>query len=175
MANQEACELYIEQQIQEGLDEGQTPYYIGHHLSKWIEKLFGAKINPETIKSRAYRKQQEVGSNEPKKSKAPDNKAFTEEFHPKKFDSGRGGQREGAGRKPKLSEIENEKTKDIFKNDHIQNQLTQKTIWLNVENILANLTKYMKENCETPADISDHAKKKIKRHIGLLKIYHDQL
>jgi len=64
--NLKECELYIEQQIKEGLEDGQTPYYIGKHLSGWLEKLFETKINPETLKSRAYRKQQKSGSNEPK-------------------------------------------------------------------------------------------------------------
>jgi hypothetical protein len=77
MANQEACELYIEQQIQEGLDDGQTPYYIGKHLSEWIEKLFETKINPKTLESRAYRQKNtsnEVKHNQPKTHTKPETK-----------------------------------------------------------------------------------------------------
>jgi hypothetical protein len=36
MANPEACELYIDQQIEEGLEEGKTPYSIGKEMSGWI-------------------------------------------------------------------------------------------------------------------------------------------
>ena len=55
MANTEACQVFIEQQIKEGLDEGKTPYSIGQSLLKWLEKLFETKIKPTTIKKRAER------------------------------------------------------------------------------------------------------------------------
>jgi len=55
MAHSEACQLFIEQQIDEGLQEGKTPYLIGKDLSVWIEKLFEAKIPPRTLEQRARR------------------------------------------------------------------------------------------------------------------------
>jgi len=100
MANPEACELYIEQQIEEGLEEGQTPYYIGKHLSGWIEKLFETKINPSTLKTRAYRKQQEIGSDEPKESNQEQKEIVIPDDIPSLTDAG--GQRKGAGRKSKI-------------------------------------------------------------------------
>jgi len=53
MANREACEVFIDQEIEHGLKDGKTPYSIGKELSSWIVKLFEVRIDPETIKSRA--------------------------------------------------------------------------------------------------------------------------
>jgi hypothetical protein len=53
--NQEACQLYIEQEIQDRLAKGETPYSIGKDLSVWIEKLFEASIPATTIEKRAER------------------------------------------------------------------------------------------------------------------------
>ena len=78
MANHEACELYIEQQIEEGLEEGKTPYSIGKELSDWVAKLFEVRISPKTLETRAYR--QKSTSNEVKKSKTVEN---TEDTTPK--------------------------------------------------------------------------------------------
>lgn len=65
MAHQEACQVYIEQEIKEGLAQGKTPYSIGKDLSAWVEKLFETNIPAETLKSRAARIQKQIGSNEP--------------------------------------------------------------------------------------------------------------
>ena len=40
VAHKEACQVFIEQEIQEGLAQGKTPYSIGKDLSAWVEKLF---------------------------------------------------------------------------------------------------------------------------------------
>ena len=56
MANSEACQLFIEQSIDEGLEEGKTPYSIGKELSKWIEKVFKTKIKPTTLEKKAERR-----------------------------------------------------------------------------------------------------------------------
>ena len=53
MAHQEACQLFIEQEIKEGLAEGKTPTVIGKEINVWVEKLFETSIPPETIRSRA--------------------------------------------------------------------------------------------------------------------------
>lgn len=55
MAHDEACQLYIKQEIERGLEEGRTPYSIGKDLSKWIEKLFEASIPATTIEKKAER------------------------------------------------------------------------------------------------------------------------
>jgi hypothetical protein len=55
MAHNEACQLFIEQQIKEGLEEGKTPYSIGKELTAMIEKMFEASIPVKTLQSRAWR------------------------------------------------------------------------------------------------------------------------
>ena len=82
MANQEACELYIEQEIQDGLDRGLIPYSIGKNISEWVAKLFEVKIKPKTIEQRAFRQKQKFTTNVVKNS-GPDS---TQEF----FNSVRG-------------------------------------------------------------------------------------
>jgi hypothetical protein len=65
VAHKEACQVYIEQEIKDGLAQGKTPYSIDKDLSAWVEKLFETSISPETLKSRAARIQKQNGSNEP--------------------------------------------------------------------------------------------------------------
>lgn len=55
MALNEACQLWIEQEIDAGLERGDTPYAIGQLIAKEVEKLFEVKMKPETIRSRARR------------------------------------------------------------------------------------------------------------------------
>ena len=55
MANREACELYIEQEIKDSLEQGKKPYSIGKELSAWVERLFEVNISPHTIERRAER------------------------------------------------------------------------------------------------------------------------
>jgi hypothetical protein len=59
MANSEACQVYIEQEIKEGLAQGKTPYSIGKDLSAWVEKLFETSIPADTLRKRAER----IGTN----------------------------------------------------------------------------------------------------------------
>lgn len=71
MANREACELYIEQEIKSALEDGKKPWTIGKELSAWVEKLFEVTINPQTITKRAQRiEEKEDRTNVLKKSKA---------------------------------------------------------------------------------------------------------
>jgi hypothetical protein len=55
VAHKEACQVFIEQEIQEGLAQGKTPYSIGKDLSAWVEKLFETSIPATTIEKRAER------------------------------------------------------------------------------------------------------------------------
>jgi hypothetical protein len=100
MANREACELYIEQEIKEQLAQGKKPWSIGKELSKWVEKLFEVTINPKTIASRATR----ISSNEEKKSQPIETIEYSK---PQIIDDRKpqgGGAREGAGR-PKVEDV----------------------------------------------------------------------
>lgn len=108
MANREACEVYIEQEIESGLDKGKTPYAIGKELSDWVAKLFEVRIHPKTIASRVYR-HPEFSSNEEKKSQPIDKiEHTTPEIIKDRHPQG-GGKREGAGRPSKPKPIEPQK------------------------------------------------------------------
>lgn len=63
LEKQEACQLYIEQEIETGLADGKTKYAIGQEIAGWIEKLFGAKVKPQTIRVRADRYEEELVTN----------------------------------------------------------------------------------------------------------------
>jgi len=65
MAHQEACQLYIEQEIKEGLAQGKTPYSIGKELTAMIEKMFETSIPADTLKKRAQRMAEKLGTNVP--------------------------------------------------------------------------------------------------------------
>ena len=97
MANREACEVYIEQEIKESLAAGKKPWTIGKELSKWVEKLFEVTINPKTIASRAER----ISSNEEKKSKPIETVEYSPPLIIENRKSQGGGARDGAGR-PKV-------------------------------------------------------------------------
>ena len=55
MAHSEACQLYIEQEIEASLNRGKSAYAIGKDLSAWVNKLFDARIPANTIEVRARR------------------------------------------------------------------------------------------------------------------------
>ena len=105
MAKPEACELYIEQQIEEGLQEGRTPYSIGKELSDWVAKLFEVRIKPTTLEKRADRHREKLPTNVGKES---DNESIDEEIAENGRielgqETNRGGKRESSGRPHKQS------------------------------------------------------------------------
>ena len=102
MAVNEACQVWIEQRITEELEEkgtsGKSLRAIGKEISKEIERIFKAKVKPETIRKKAER--MEGGTNVPQKEnqkKSEDSgeleKLENEVMH--------GGARKNAGRKPR--------------------------------------------------------------------------
>lgn len=111
---QEACQVYIEQEIQEGLKQGKTPHSIGQEISTWVSKLFEINIKPGTIKQRAYREQEKIGTNVSKKSEDAHSRRVGD-F--KSRASGTGGKRAGAGR-PRIERPspEIERLVDMFQN-----------------------------------------------------------
>ena len=68
MAHSEPCQLYIEQQIKEGLAVGKTPYSIGKELTSMIERIFEASIPHDTLERRAERAKKKLGTNVPTSS-----------------------------------------------------------------------------------------------------------
>lgn len=99
MANREACELYVEQEIASALKDGKKPYTIGKELSDWVLKLFEVRLKPDTIKKRAQRHQKKIGTNVPKKSKPTETIENTIPEIIKDRKPQGGGKRKGAGRK----------------------------------------------------------------------------
>jgi hypothetical protein len=63
LAKQQACQLFIEQEIEKGLKEGKTKYKIGKEVAKWIKKLFDADVKPKTVAKRAERMANEIATN----------------------------------------------------------------------------------------------------------------
>ena len=101
MANREACELYIEQEIKDSLAAGKKPWTIGKELSKWVEKLFEVTISPNTLSQRAKRIVEQNGTNVPKESKPIETVEYSQPAIIENRKPQGGGAREGAGR-PKV-------------------------------------------------------------------------
>ena len=63
LAKQQACQLFIEQEIEKGLAAGKTKYAIGHEIAAWIKKFFEADVKPSTIEKRAQRVAENLQTN----------------------------------------------------------------------------------------------------------------
>lgn len=63
MTHNDACKLFIEQEIQEGLKQGKTPYAIGRELAAWIERLVETNIPARTLTKQAERTKQKLATN----------------------------------------------------------------------------------------------------------------
>lgn len=98
MALNEACQLWIEQEIETGLEDGKTPYAIGKEIAKDVSVVFEVRISPDTIRKRAERQQGDYGQMSINNSQPPEN---IRNRHPQG-----GGKREGAGRPPKIVAID---------------------------------------------------------------------
>jgi hypothetical protein len=131
MAIPEACELWIEQRVQEELeqkkDTGASLREIGRVVAAEVEKYFETKVNPGTILTKAARMNKAV-SNETKAEK-PTAPIDSEEIkqikrQPAKDGTMRGGPRPGAGRKmnPQPEDGQPARKEDLEKT---QNQCTE--------------------------------------------------
>jgi hypothetical protein len=107
MAIAEACQLWIEQRVEEELEEGKSYRAIGRDIAKEIEKVFEAKVNPSTIERRAERFAKKGATNV---APQPTHEDHTENQENQVSDplehatpvvGSHGGSREGAGRSPK--------------------------------------------------------------------------
>jgi len=63
MAHSEACQLFIEQQIKDGLEEGKSAYSIGKELTAMIERIFETTIPYRTLQDRALRMKKKSAGN----------------------------------------------------------------------------------------------------------------
>ena len=96
LAKQQACQLFIEQEIEKGISCGKTHREIGREIARLIKKLFEAEVNPETIAKRADRISAATNV-------APNTTTENQREKDGNQDSMKwGGEREGAGRPPKL-------------------------------------------------------------------------
>lgn len=59
---QQACQLFIEQEIERGITEGKTPYSVAKEILPWINKLFNVSLKHDTIKKRAERYSKNLGT-----------------------------------------------------------------------------------------------------------------
>jgi hypothetical protein len=118
---QEACQVYIEQEIEEGLKQGKTPYSIGQDISTWVSKLFEVKLNPKTIEKRAERQRVKSPTSVVKKSE-DDHSRRVGNFRSRA--NGTGGKREGAGR-PRIERPNPEVERMVDKLHNFINELDQ--------------------------------------------------
>ena len=143
MAKHEACELYIEQQIEEGLQEGKTPYSIGKELSDWIAKLFEVRIKPNTLRMRAERHKEKVCTNVQKESQPIETIEDTIPEIIKDRKPQGGGKREGAGRKKEIKSWNNYYTEFInliLKAHEPLKKLTEQPEWeLNKHHVIEDM------------------------------------
>ncbi len=102
MAIPEACGLWIEQRVQEEMEQrketGNSIREIGRKVATEVEKYFETKVSPDTIRKRAER---QGGTNVPKGGRLTVTTDTEEikEIKPAKDGTRRGGSRPGAGRK----------------------------------------------------------------------------
>jgi hypothetical protein len=73
LEKQQACQLFIEQEIEKGLKDGKTKYAIGKEVVKLIKKFFEADVKPNTVSKRAQRMAKAIGTNVPNESTSQNN------------------------------------------------------------------------------------------------------
>jgi len=106
MAIPEVCQVWIEQRVEEELEDGKSYKAIGREISKEIEKLFEKTVNPDTIRKRASRIANTHGQMSTPQSTPQDNSGIDGNQSPRSHRATgepKGGSREGSGRKPKHS------------------------------------------------------------------------
>jgi hypothetical protein len=59
LASQQACQLFIDEEIDKGLAEGKSTHRIGEEVSEWVARIFRVKISSETLRKKASRAHQE--------------------------------------------------------------------------------------------------------------------
>jgi hypothetical protein len=113
-ANFEACQLWIEQRVEEELQENKdrekSLREIGRTIAQEVERVFEAKVSTETVRKQAGRKNQALGNSCPPKSNHQP-KQEVEQKSPKITEAG--GKREGAGRKKKQHQPNQQSSKSI--------------------------------------------------------------
>ena len=65
-----ACQLFIAEEVDKGLDEGKSTHRIGKEISEWVARIFRVKISSETLRTKASRARQKRGGGRPQ-AKSP--------------------------------------------------------------------------------------------------------
>jgi NAD-dependent DNA ligase len=108
MAIPEACGLWIEQRIEEELqqkkDTGASLREIGRQVAAEVERYFETKVNPRTIEKRAERSATNVAHTENPTTTSDSEEIKQIKRQPAKDGTMRGGPRPGAGRKMKSND-----------------------------------------------------------------------
>ncbi len=105
MAHSEACQLFIEERIKEGLAEGKSAYAVAKELSAKIQQMFETAIPHSTLKDRALRMKRKIGGNPPTRSTPANHSEIQEKRHNQVLTDDKGkftkGTAPGPGRPPK--------------------------------------------------------------------------
>jgi hypothetical protein len=103
MAIPEACGLWIEQRVQEEMEQrketGNSIREIGRQVAAEVEKYFETKVSPNTIYQKARRGVAGTNVPEAEKATSAEDSEEIKEIKPAKDGTYRGGSRPGAGRK----------------------------------------------------------------------------
>ncbi len=110
MAHSEACQLFIEERIKEGLAEGKSAYAVAKELSAKIQQMFETAIPHSTLKDRALRMKRKIGGNPPTPPTTANHYKIPEKRHNQVLTDDKGqfkkGTAPGPGRPPKYEEPE---------------------------------------------------------------------
>ena len=155
MAIPEACGLWIEQRVQEELDQrgetGASLREISRLVAAEVEKYFETKVKPGTIFQKARRIDADTNVSPKSSSVTIENNEDSKSKEANETqESSHGGTRKGAGRK-----------------------YSQTTRWKKVINDLAALIEYMSAHCEAGAKIPVEMQADFDNHVGTLNLYND--
>ena len=100
-----ACQLFIEQEIEKGLNEGKTKYVIGQEIADWLKEKLQIEYKAHTLAERARYVEKKIGRTLPSDSTPED------DSEKEKIQDDHGGAREGVGR-PTRKEAERKREKE---------------------------------------------------------------
>jgi hypothetical protein len=153
MALNEACQLWIEQRIDEELESGGKSHRaIGRELAAEIEKMFETKINPESVRSRVRGAIKKSGLiNPPTETSTVGKNTEDNKRGPHRWAKGESGNPVG---RP-IGSI----------------NLSQKRAWGATLNQLGKVVDYMIENCEILDSSEEATKERLSIFIRALEDY----
>ena len=131
LIKQEACQLFIEQEIEEALEQDDLNISKkAREIADWLNKMFETDISSESIRLRIYRskeKLESVRSVHPDVS-IEDNSEITNNQTIAKDGTHRGGAREGSGRPTKFSALVSDEFKQAVVKEFQQEKKEEKEL-----------------------------------------------